>query len=157
MKMLELSAKISLLVSTNKIVCKLSFNPLHATDLESIVHLIHEGSVLPNNSVLFLDSLGNGSANSSSPLRCVTPLQPCCDTNRSGSWFYDVNPLDEFENSTELYQSWGDDQSIELNRGDGASTIEGGLYHCEVPDADNVTQILYIGIYSSDNEGGLDS
>ena len=116
------------------------------------VHLSHEGSVLPNNSILSLDSLGDGNA-SSRPLLCVTPLQPCCDTNRSGNWFLGDDPLEDFNNSTDLYQSWGDDQTVQLNRGSAADFMEGGLYHCEVPDADNVTRTLYVGVYLSADEG----
>lgn len=119
---------------------------------EMLVHLDHEGSILSNNSALSLNSLGDGN-DTGSPLHCVTPLVPCCDTNRSGNWFRGDDPLGVFENSTELFQSWGDDQSVRLNRGAGGASIEGGLYRCEVPDADTVTQTLYVGVYGSDDEG----
>ena len=121
-------------------------------DVET-VHLVHEGSTLPNNSVISLDSLGNGNINNSRPLFCFTPLQPCCDTNRSGNWFLGDHALNEFRNSTNLYQSWGDDQSVRLNRGSEAASIEGGLYRCEVPDAANITRFVYVGVYLSDDEG----
>ena len=31
---------------------------------------------------------------------------------------------------------------------------EEGIYHCEIPDAMNVAQTIYIGVYSVNNGGG---
>ena len=121
------------------------------------VVLVHEGSLISNNSLFSLDSLGDINATSSAPLLCITPLEPCCDTNRMGNWFSPESgdtPLGTSgTNATELFQSWGDDQSVQLNRGSGVATIESGLYRCEVPDSDNNTQTLYVGVYASADEG----
>ena len=114
--------------------------------------LVHEGELIPNNSVISLESLGDSNAR----LFCVTTQPFCCDTNRSGNWFppsEGSEPLDSSPNTLHLYQSWGDNQSIQLNRPSGVNSTERGLYRCEVPDRDNITQILYVGIYSSADEG----
>jgi len=99
-----------------------------------------------------LDSLGDEDG---SALLCVTTLPYCCDTNRSGNWFPpdSEQPLDTSPNSTLLYQSWGDDQSIQLLSNDSDATV-GGLYSCKVPDKDGVEQTLFVGIYSSFGEEG---
>ena len=118
------------------------------------VVLVHEGELIPNNSVISLESLGDSNV---TRLLCVTTQPFCCDTNRSGNWFppsEGSGPLDSSPNSLRLYQSWGDDQSIQLNRPSGLNSIERGLYRCEVPDMDSIVQNLYIGIYSPD-EGKL--
>ena len=111
--------------------------------------LVHQGSPISNNSVLLLDSLAI------SPLHCVTTMLSCCDTNRSGSWFTPGGnaPLNGSINSTELYQSWGDDQSIRLHSSGDTDAVESGVYRCEVADREGITQILYVGVYSNITAG----
>ena len=107
--------------------------------------LSQEGQLIPNNSVLSLNSFCNGTS-----LFCVTNRPFCCDTNRLGSWYPPdyPDPVDNVSNtSSALDQAWGDDQSVRLF---GVDSVESGLYRCEVPDRDNVTQILYVGIYSNE-------
>ena len=118
--------------------------------------LVHEGSLVPNNSILYLEDI------ETSPLHCITTLQNCCDTNRLGNWFPPSSqegggaeeegegPLGSSASGdlTELFQSWGDDRSVQLN-GRNGSDIDGGLYRCEIPDADSITQTFYVGVYQS--------
>ena len=84
-------------------------------------------------------------------------LSPCCDTNRSGSWFppEGTDPVSTFANSTELYQSWGDDQSIRLHSSNQTDPMGSGLYSCEVLDSNGDMQILYVGVYSNITAGKL--
>lgn len=112
------------------------------------VVLVHEGQLILNNSLLSLESLGEIG------LSCITTLPNCCDTNRSGNWFppQGASPIEANSSST-LYQSWNNNQSIQLNRPSGLDSVMDGLYHCEVPDIDDVMHFLYIGIYSSANDG----
>ena len=114
--------------------------------------LIQEGQIVPNNTLLSLDSLGDFNQTTISPLFCVTNQPLCCDTNRSGNWFPPGgdDPVGDSDNTTELYQSWGDDQSVQLLRPTGVDTVESGLYRCEIPDQDNITQTFYVGIYSEE-------
>ena len=112
--------------------------------------LTQGGQLIANNSIISLVNLTDN------PLLCVTTQPSCCDTNRSGSWFPPGggNQLEDSpQDSAGLYQRWEDDQSIQLLRQSGAVSVEEGLYHCIVPDKDGVTQTLYVGISSSDNEG----
>ena len=113
--------------------------------------LLIQDAVIPNNSLLALDRLVND------PLHCITDLSPCCDTNRSGNWFppEGTDPVSTFANSTELYQSWGDDQSIRLHSSNQTDPMGSGLYSCEVPDSNGDMQILYVGVYSNITAGKL--
>ena len=52
-----------------------------------------------------------------------------------------------------LFQSWSDEQSVELHRPGEVSVAETGLYRCEAPDAEGVMQTMYAGVYSSESEG----
>ena len=119
------------------------------------VALTHEGRLLLNNSVISLDALGFFNASTTNPLFCVTTLSSCCDTNRRGNWFPpdSASHLGTFPNTSHLHQSWEDDQSIQLLRSSRVASIEGGLYHCEIPDRNNIMRALYVGIYPSPNNG----
>lgn len=121
----------------------------------SEVIIVHEGQLIPNNSIVALESLGDYNATFANPLLCVTTLPSCCDTNRSGNWFPPSGggPVDSAPDSPDLYQNWEDNQSIELHRPSSVVSVEGGLYRCEVPDGDRVVQMLYVGVYTSPNEG----
>lgn len=119
---------------------------------------MHEGSLISNNSLLLLDSLGDGNT-TDTPLHCYTPLSPCCNTSRHGTWVAPGagnTPLSDSQDSTGLYQSWGDNQIIRLHRSIAMDSAE-GLYHCEVPDRDGVTQRLYVGIYNTTAGEGIAS
>ena len=40
---------------------------------------------------------------------------------------------------------------VRLQRGRGG---EEGIYHCEIPDAMNVTQTIYVGVYPANTSAG---
>lgn len=116
--------------------------------------LEHEAQLIPNNSIILL--LENDNVTAIGPLLCITTLPSCCDTNRAGNWFPPEgnDPLNNASsNSMGLYQSWTDDQTIELNGLSEEGFSESGLYYCEVPDRENNLQTLYVGIYSSADDG----
>ena len=93
-----------------------------------------------------LEDIGEGDA----ALFCLTNLTACCRppylSLRVGNWF--------FPNGTRVPSSgiqW------DFHRTTGQSVVflhrrrggEDGIYHCEIPDAMNVTQTIYIGVYSA--------
>ena len=124
--------------------CVITFTFLYLAD----VVLMHNGRVFLNNSLILLESIGNNDT----ALMCVTTDPFCCETNRSGNWFppQGATPLGSSSSSVDLYQSWEDDQSIRLNKPGDANLaqLNEGLYRCEVPDRNGVTQVLYAGLYS---------
>ena len=117
--------------------------------------LVLDGQLIPNNSVistndlLTLEEVGT--------LLCTTTLSQCCDTNRSGNWFSPTGnaSLSSVQDPLNPYQSWSDDQTVRLNWPNETDSSRNGLYRCEVPDRDHVTQTLYVGIYSEDESEGL--
>ena len=95
-----------------------------------------------------LEDIGEGD----DALLCITNLTACCrsdDTggNASGNWY--------FPNGTrvpsapgvgwDIYRTRGQ-MMVRMNRRRGG---EEGIYHCEIPDAMNVIQTIYIGVYSA--------
>lgn len=109
-----------------------------------MVSLVHEGQLIQNNSLISLEAFTNS-------LYCITNNPMCCDTS-SGNWFppRDDDPVSTSPNSTTFYHFWRNNQSIELSiLNDSAGIVDDGLYRCEILDKENVTQTLYVGIYSS--------
>ena len=115
------------------------------------VSLWLKGITYQNNSIVTLEDIGEGG----DALLCLTDQTACCrppytDTNRNmsaiGNWF--------FPNGTRVPSS-GKQSDIHRTRGQMRVFLHrrrggvDGVYHCEIPDAMNVTQTIYIGIYSA--------
>ena len=107
-----------------------------------------------NNSIINLDNIGEGADS----LLCMTNLTACCPppyTNTIrlalGNWF--------FPNGTRIPSS-GVQWDIHRTRGHMRVRLqrrrggEEGVYSCVIPDAMNVTQTIYIGVYSANNGVG---
>ena len=107
------------------------------------------GITYQNNSLVTLEDIGEADH----ALHCVTDLTACCRTpytdfiwpTHKGYWF--------FPNGTRVPSS-GNQWNFHRTRGQSAIRLqrrrggEEGIYHCEIPDAMNVYQTIYIGVYS---------
>ena len=80
-------------------------------------------------------------------LLCVTNLSACCRSpNARGNWF--------FPNKTRVpsagvhwdFHRTRDQMVVPLQRRRGGVN---GIYRCEIPDSINVTQSIYIGVYTA--------
>ena len=84
-------------------------------------------------------------------LFCNTDKTDCCGEvpNRVGEWYYPNGTKVGTEGGSqadEFYRNRGT-QVIRLNRrNDIVTGRHPGLFRCEVPDADNITQNIYINI-----------
>ena len=95
-----------------------------------------------NNSLVTLEDIGEDD----NALFCLTNLTTCCKPGGIGNWF--------LPNETKVASTsaWWDfhrtrgQMVVRLNRKRGG---EEGIYHCEIPDSANVTQSIYIGVYSA--------
>ena len=105
-----------------------------------------KGKTYQNNSLVFLKDIGEGG----DALVCMTDLNDCCRPPYTGQWGVRGNWY--FPNGTRVVSSghqWdfhrtrGDMVVLLHRRRDGAE----GIYRCVVPDAKNVTQTIYIGVY----------
>ena len=103
------------------------------------------GTTYQNNSNVILEDIGDGDDS----LLCVTNQTACCRPPYSGAfgnWF--------FPNGTRFPSSglqWDFHRTrgqmvVHMNRRRGG--VE-GIYRCEILDAMNVTQTIYIGVYSA--------
>ena len=109
------------------------------------------GTVYQSNSLVTLENIGEWSDDDA--LLCVTDQTACCSRFYTGevgpfigNWF--------FPNGTRvaaLSIHWGFYRTrghmvVRLHRRRGG---EDGIYCCEIPDAMNVTQTIYIGLYTA--------
>ena len=126
------------------------------------------GQTIPNNSLVNLDDLVYQSpvfpefteaptnANGRQTLMCVTDLVACCNTQGLGNWYLpDGNVItsdgggatfranrgqNELRNGQQFYGS------VRLWRRYTPPWNQRGLFRCEIPDAENAEQTLYVNI-----------
>ena len=99
---------------------------------------------------MILEDIGEGGDDA---LLCVTNQTACCrppytgeNGSAVGNWFFPngirvPGSIDQWD----LYRT-RDQMVVRLNSRSGG--VE-GIYRCEIPDAMNVTQSIYIGVYSA--------
>ena len=89
-------------------------------------------------------------------LLCMTNQTACCIPGEIkpalGNWFFpnETRVPSRLANATsgerwDIYRTRGQMVVRMHRRRDG----EEGIYHCEIPDSMNVTQTIYIGVYSA--------
>ena len=103
-----------------------------------------------NNSIVTLEDIGERD----DALLCVTDQTVCCQppytTSAIGNWF--------FPNGTRVPSS-GNEWDFHKTRGLSALLLQRrrggvtGIYSCVIPDAMNVIQTIYIGMYSRADAG----
>ena len=80
-------------------------------------------------------------------LLCRTNQTACCQGGVLGNWFFPngtrVSNLSGME--WDIYRTSGQ-MVVSMHRKSGG---EEGIYRCEIPDAKNVIQTIYIGVYSA--------
>ena len=114
----------------------------YGVGISSFPAAVLRGIPYQNNSIVTLEDIGEGD----DALFCITNLTTCCQNPAVGNWF--------FPNGTRVPSS-GSQQDFHRNRGQMVVRMNRrrggveGIYHCEIPDAMNVIQTLYIGVYSA--------
>ena len=95
-----------------------------------------------NNSVVNIHTIGEGD----SALLCKTDNPDCCSCSRLGTFY---NPcgaqVPAYSSQHQCFYRKRGDQVIRLNRKNGTSSPT-GRYTCEIPDADGITQKIFINI-----------
>ena len=102
-----------------------------------------------NNSLVTLEGIGEDNAS----LFCRTNFTTCCrypytgvNSSVSGKWFFpNKTQVPSYNFISDLYRDRGQ-MVVHMNRRRGGVD---GIYHCEIPDSTNVTQTIYIGVYTA--------
>ena len=115
------------------------------------------GLALPNNSLVDFDDIPNlstdGGATDVNALNCRTDLEACCNADDQmlpapvGEWYYPNGTALPFDTSL------GGGTTFRRNRGlmnvrlwRRNTPPERGRFHCELPNAQNVNQTVYVNI-----------
>ena len=112
----------------------------------SLPAAVLRGIPYKNNSNVTLEDIGEGP----NALLCITNQTACCQYSDGkgfvlGNWFFSNGTrVPSSDEEWDFYRTRGH-MVVHLNRKRGG---EEGIYHCEIPDAMNVTQNIYIGVYS---------
>ena len=134
------------------------FLPTDADD----VRFSLRGTTYHNNSLVALEDIGESD---STALLCVTDLTACCQPSDNGqfghvigNWFFPNEssvPSDLVNETSNLrwafYRSRGQ-MVVLLHRRRGGVT---GIYRCKISDTMNVTQNLYVGVYTNNTGTGV--
>ena len=102
-----------------------------------------------NNSIVTLEDIGEGQ----DALLCITNQTACCrlpytGVNGSvlGNWFFpNRTRVSDSSNQSDFHTTRGQ-MVVHMHHRRGG--VE-GIYHCEIPDAMNLIQTIYIGVYSA--------
>ena len=90
-----------------------------------------------------LEDIGEGDG----ALICITNLAACCQSRPAiGNWFFPNGTKVPGSGSQSDFHRTRGQMVIRMHRRRGG---EDGIYHCEIPDVENVNQIIYIGVYSA--------
>ena len=142
-------------VSKNESICGIAITSF--TNAGNVNFSLN-GTFYQNNSLVTLDDIGEGD----DVLLCLTNLTACCrppytnGRNRSalGNWFFpNGTRVPSSDKQWDFHRTRGQMRVALHRRKDG----EDGVYRCVVPDAMNVTQIIYIGVYSVSTGEGYSS
>ena len=102
-----------------------------------------------NNSIVTLEDIGKHD----DALLCVTNQTACCrhpytgeNVSVFGNWFLPNGSRvpSKHNNESDFFRDRGH-MVVRLNHRSGG---EEGIYRCQIPDTMNVTQTIYIGVYS---------
>ena len=99
-----------------------------------------------------LDDISDSNTGGDS-LLCITDNTACCSRAQVpgggilGDWYYSNGTT--VANSGVMWEFYRNrDQSVvRLNRRRGGVA---GIYHCEIPDVNGITQDIYVGLYTND-------
>ena len=101
-----------------------------------------------NNSIVMLEDIGD---DDNDTLLCLTNQTACCQAPHIGemgrvlgNWFF-PNGTRAPSGKWDIYRTRGQ-MVVRMHHRRGG---ENGIYRCKIPDAMNVTQTIYIGVYSA--------
>ena len=84
---------------------------------------------------------------------CVTDLVACCETEGLGNWYYPDGRRVSGQGTATFRTNRGQNKVLNNQQFYGSVRLwrrytpaERGLFHCELPDASNTVQTLYVNI-----------
>ena len=108
------------------------------------------GTIYQNNSLVNLEEIGEDD----DALLCLTEYSTCCRKEFNGAmgsaianWFFpNGTRVPSTDNQWDFYRTRGQ-SAVLLHRRRGG---EDGVYRCDISDAMNIIQTIYIGVYTAE-------
>ena len=119
---------------------------MHTSPYVDDVWFSLNGTTYQNNSVVTLEDIGEDDT----ALHCVINSSACCGPRSYANWFFPNGtrvPSTSNNISRDFYRTRGQ-MMVRMHRRRGGVD---GIYRCEVSDSVNVTQTMYIGVYTAGN------
>ena len=131
-----------------RVIKEVRYYKTHRYIFTTEVGLLLRGQLYPNNGIVTLDEIGEGSA----ALLCLTNKTDCCSSAEAsfgaiGEWLFPSgSTVQSFSNrgSDGFYRGRGP-SVVRLNRLTSEQTT--GLFRCKVDDVSNVERELTVGVY----------
>ena len=107
------------------------------------------GTTYQNNSCVTLEDIGE---ENDTALLCMTNFTACCQAPYTGTesglgnWYFPNGSVVPSSGVQWDFHRTRDKSVVRLNRRRGG---EDGIYRCEIPVSTNVTQSIYIGVYTA--------
>ena len=100
------------------------------------------GTTYQNNSCVALEDIGEDD----NALNCVTNQTACCKQPGKGNWYFpNGTRVPSSSEPSDFHRTRGQ-MVVLLNHRRGG---EEGIYHCEIPDSNDVNRNISIGVYSA--------
>ena len=136
----------SYLMTSNELINhKFSMGKCYDIEVSFFPAVVLRGIPYKNNSNVTLEDIGEGL----DALLCITNYTACCSSHTGGTmgdWFFpNGTRVPSSGNQWDFYRDRGQ-MVVRLHHRRGG---EEGIYRCEIPDAMNTKQTIYIGVYSA--------
>ena len=111
------------------------------------VGILLSGYLYGNNSIITLHDIGEESKS----LFCITNNTKCCKKDGTfikdalGNWYFPDESAIPTGNTNNFYKNRGP-SVVRLHRRQNASGPN-GIYHCTIPDNNEISQSIFVGIY----------
>ena len=105
-----------------------------------------QGQLLPNNSYVSLEELGEGPFDS---LLCLTDKDIFTIGPREGEWYFPNGTRVPVQGANFNFYRNRHTQIVRLHQRYATANLS-GMFQCEVNNRDEVLQVLYAGIFPSD-------
>ena len=108
--------------------------------------ILLNGYLYRNNSIITFENIGEGS----NSLFCFTNLSSCCrkydnGMRALGNWYFPDESALEPERANNFYKNRG--PSVVRLHKKPSITSPTGIYRCDIPDDNGVSQSIFVGVY----------
>ena len=126
---------------------------------DSDVYLSLDGVFIPNHGYVIISDIGSD-GNTGTPLLCNTNRSPPTgDSHSGGDWISPTNvTLDTLNSNSDTVSGFARNRGpmvVRLWRDSDTYPPVEGIYRCEVMDATNSLQTVYVGLYNNDGGGNV--